>query len=251
MIESYLNQHGFRVDKGVWVLYHALSSDTIALTCALPMQSFRCQVRIYAIEDHVDVAGSIVIGTDTLVFVAAGKKVTAGILNTCPTITTTGLDCMVEIVAIDLAGQPIPDDSQEEAACRFQNVQRSFQQDNGEWAKSQAVVYTNDLACTIGSLFSFEFYDYVIAQMSAHVGLDGTEQFRKLILTGRTKSPIDRTLVASDYMTRLVYDSDYDGIADKFDAAIELDTVPSDLDAYDIGDIMRVNGKMYFVMESG
>lgn len=258
MIETYLNQDGYRVTKGTWTLYSDVSAATITLTGTLPSVSFRCRVKISSAAGHTDVAGHVLINSEDLTFIAAGTKTSTILLTALPTVTTTELNCQILIEAIDSGGAPISLDTQTALDCRFQDTQKSFRLPSGEFSTSQAIAYTDDSSCAIGTLFSYGGYDYSIAQVSVMTGLDGSEEGRKLYLTGKTLAPATRavatnipgTVASSDVMLKSVYDTDADGISDKAEGIPVLDTVPSDLSGYADGDMFKVGRRTYVVDKS-
>lgn len=254
MIEDYLNQSGWRINPGNWVLFDAASASTLTLTGTLPTISFRCSVRLYTATGKTDVAGSVVVGSETLTFTMAGKKTTTTLLTVLPVVTTTNLNCMIEILALDSGGAPISLDTQTAIDCRFQDTQKAFQNAQGEWSTSAAIAYTNDSSCIIGKLFSYNGYDYSIAQISAFGDIDGAEEYRKLWLTGKTLAPSGRSVVVetqtvttSQYMLKSVYDTDADGIADKAESIRDLDTLPVSPTE---GEIVAKDGKLYIAVTS-
>ena len=192
MIESYLNQSGYRVERGTHELFDGVPTVSPLTLHAAPTTSFRCKVTISAVTGHTDCAGSIVIGTETLTFIQATTKQTTVLLSSLPVTTYTNLDCNILITAIDSGGAPISSDTQTALDCRFQDTQKSFRLPSGEFSQSQAIAYTNDSRCVIGTLFSYGGYDYSIAQVSVMTGLDGSEEGRKLYLTGKTLAPTAR-----------------------------------------------------------
>jgi hypothetical protein len=249
-IDDYLNQSGYRVTKANHVLYDALSAATLALTGSLPAVAFRCLVAVYTAGAHTDCAGSVVVGSETLTFTAAAKKVTTVNLSALPVITTSGLNCMVLVEANTTGGAPIQEETQTAIDCRFQNTQKSFQNSAGEWTKSQAIAYVSDSNIAIGSIFSQGGYDYSISQVSAHDDLDGDEVFRKLYLTGRTVAPATRaaaaeapgTVVPSDVMLKSVYDIDNDLVADQAEGIREVTEFPTSPKK---GDMVLKDGEIY------
>jgi hypothetical protein len=245
MISDYLSQSGYRVTKAHHVLFDGLSGATLILTGSLPSVAFRCLVALYTAGAHTDCAGSVVVGSETLAFAAAGKKITTVNLSALPTITTSGLNCMVLVEAITTGGAPIQTETQTAIDCRFQNTQKNFQNQEGQWTQSQAVAYVSDSSFEIGSVFSQGGYDYQIAQVSAHSDLDGEEQFRKLYLTGRTAAPSGREeaedLTGGD-MTKAVYDIDLDGVVDTAEGIREVSEFPT---APKKGDMVLKDGELY------
>ena len=226
MISSYLNQDGYKVNITNWVLYNdEPAASPITLTNTAPAVSFRCRATVTSATGHTDCTGSLVIGTETLTFTASGQKKTTTIpLTSLPTVTYTGLDCTILIEAIDLSGANIKEETATTLKCRFQNTQKTFLEATGKFAQAQAIAYTDESGCEIGTKFSFGGYDYDIAQTAVMTGLSGSEEGRKLWLTGKTLAPIGRAVVEADMgdMRKATYDTDEDGIVDRAEEADSL-----------------------------
>lgn len=243
MIDDYLNQSGYRVTKANHTLYDGLSAAALSLTGSLPSVAFRCAVTLSTATGRTDCAGSVVVGSETLAFTAAGKKITTVSLSALPTITTANIDCNILVEAITTGGAPIQEETHTEIYCRFQNTQKAFQNSAGEWTQSQAVAFVSDSNLVLGSVFSFDGYDYSIAQVSAHADLDGDEVFRKLYLTGRTVAPTGRTVAdMTGDMKKSVYDIDQDGVVDKAEGIREVTEFPA---SPAVGDMVLKEGKVY------
>jgi hypothetical protein len=245
MIDDYLSQSGYRVTKVNHTLFDGLSAATLTLTGSLPSVAFRCAVTLYTAGAHTDCAGSVMVGSETLTFSGASKKITTVNLSALPTITTSGLDCMVLVEAITTGGAPIQTETQTAIYCRLQNTQKSFQNAEGEWTQSQAIAYVSDSSFEVGSVFSQGGYDYQIAQVSAHSDLSGDEVFRKLYLTGRTAAPATREeavdLTYGDMATS-VYDTDEDGVVDLTEGIREVSEFPTSPKK---GDMVLKDGEIY------
>ena len=247
MIQSYLNQAGYRVTRAPWQLYNALVRATLTLTGLLPAVPFRCSVRPYAVAGHSDCAGSVVVGSETLTFTAAARKTTAIALSALPVVTTSGLDCNLEILAVDVAGQVLLIETQTALDCRFRNSQKRFQDEKGDWVLSQATAITDDPACEIGTIFSYGGYDYQISQMSAAADIGGDEVFRKLYLTAKTLAPTGRATTEESDMLTSVYDTDNDGVVDGAKGLQVFQEVPTNLDSFEDGAMFVVGKKIYRV----
>jgi len=249
-IAPYLQQDGYRVNKGNHTLYNSTSAATLTLTGTLPTGSFRCKVTLSSVTGHTDCVGSVTVGAETaLSFIAAGSKTTTTLLTALPVVTTANLDCNILIEARDAGGAPISLDTQTAIDCRFQDIQKAFQNALGDWSTSAAIAYTNDTSCIIGKLFSYGGYDYQIAQVSAHVDLDGDEVFRKLILTSKTVAPSGRSVVVDTEdittvvnMIKAIYDTDDDGIVDQAEGIREVAEFPTSPKK---GDMVLKDGEIY------
>ncbi len=256
MIEDYLNQEGYRVQKANWELYNDTSAATLTLTGNAPTVSYRLRIATSSVTGHTDCVGTLTInGTETLTFTQASTKISTTYLtaDTLPVVTTSGLDCNILIEVLSAGGAILQEETAKEIDCRFQDTQKSFRDASGNWSQSQAIAYVSESECIIGTIFSCGGYDYNIAQVSIMAGLDGSEEGRKLWLTGKTESP-DRAISVEEgselltrYMTKAVYDTDGDGIADKAEAIRALDDLP---EAPTQGEIVEKDGKLYLAIDS-
>lgn len=170
----------YKVTDAVHVLYDAASASTLTLTGTAPSVSFRCQVRLYTASGKTDCIGSVVIGAETLTFTQASKKVTSTALTSLPTITTANLNCMIEIIAIDSAGNPVEDETVTAVQIRFEPTTKSFQNSDGEWQTSSAYAMIVDPTANVDCIIRYLGVDYETAQVEAFPWLDGTELYRIL-----------------------------------------------------------------------
>ena len=114
-------------------LYDGTAAATLALAGSLPSVSFRCKVTISAATGHADVAGSVVVGAETLAFDAAGTKTTTTALSALPIITTSGLDCHILIEAITTGGAPIQAETATATKVQFENTASGYFNAQGQW----------------------------------------------------------------------------------------------------------------------
>jgi hypothetical protein len=253
MISDYLNQDGYRVQKFNWELYDDTSAATLTLTGNTPAVVYRLRITLSSITGHADCAGTMTInGSEVITFAQASTKTTTTnlIANALPIVTTANLDCRVLIEVLSTGGAVLQEETQTALDCRFQDSQKSFRLPSGEFSMSDAIAYTDDSSCAIGTKFSFGSYDYSIAQVTVMTALDGTEEGRKLWLTGKAAAPTGRTVVdVTDYMLKSVYDIDSNGIADKADGIPVLSALPTDLSAYSAGDQFMVGNKKYTITD--
>ena len=246
-----INQDGYRVERANWLIYAGQASGVATLNGdGLPSASFRCSVTISAITGHSECAGSITIGSETLTFLAAGKKSTTAMLSALPVVSVAGLDCYVLIEAISAGGAPLIVESQVALKTRFMDTQKSFQSPAGAWSQSQAVADTTDSGCGIGDVYSFGGNDYDIAQVQAFANGAGSETYRRLYLTGKRLAATGRAVVdVSGDMRKAVYDSDLDGVVDKAEGIPVLDALPTDLTNYSVGDQFMVGNRKYTITD--
>ena len=168
------------VTKSDHILYDDLSAATLTLTGELPVVAFRCRVTISPVTDHIDVAGSVTIGTETLTFMAAGTKATTINLSALPTITTANLDCNILVVAIGAGGQPIQDETLTTLKIRFEPTSKMYQNVAGTWTQSTAYCMVVSSTPGINSVIRYNSTDYTTRQVEAFTWLDGTEVYRIL-----------------------------------------------------------------------
>lgn len=247
MIEDYLNQDGYRVNKGNWTLYNATSASTLTLTGTLPTVSFRCKVTLSATTGHTDVAGHVLINAEDLTFTVATSKTSTILLSALPTVTTSGLDCNVLIEAIDSGGAVIGLDTQTAIDCRFEPSEETVQYPIGKFVNQTGIAYTNDSSFVKGSVFSQGGYDYEVFRTKPMIDLDGSQEGLKLWLSGGTLAPSGRSVAEVCDMLKSVYDTDNDGIVDKSEGIPVLDEIPSDLSSYSDGDMFKVGTRTYIV----
>lgn len=257
MIDDYLNQSAYRVVKGNHKLYDDTTAATLTLTGSLPSVSFRVAVTLSSVTGHTDCAGSVVVGSETLTFTAAGKKTTTTALSALPTITTSGLDCHILVEAITTGGAPIIEETAIALRTRFEDTQKSYLNSQGIWSKSQAIAYVMDSSCDIGTKFSQGGYDYTVEQVSAYPDLRGNEVYRKLYLGGKAVAPSSRAISlsvaaasVSPMMIMATYDANADGVVDLAEGIRVLDAVPTDLSGYADGELIKVGDTVYVVHEA-
>jgi hypothetical protein len=168
----------YKVDWTDHMLYDGDSTSTIVLTGTVPSEPFRVQVRLYTNTGKTDCTGSVVVGTETLQFVQASKKVTSKVLTALPTVTTTGLTCLVEIKAIDPAGEPIQDETITAFKIRYEPTTKIFQNADGIWKKSQAYAMTTDKDIWLDTWVRYQGIDYKVGAIESFPWLDGNELYR-------------------------------------------------------------------------
>lgn len=251
-----INQDAYRVERANWVIFDGLASvlPSLASGDGLPAVVFKCAVTVSAVTGHTDVAGSVTIGSETSTFVAATRKTTTILLTALPVVSASGLDCNILIEALSAGGANIIKETAIICKTRFQDSQKAFQNPAGVWTQSQAIADTTDPETGIGDIFSYNSYDYQVAQVASYTNLAGVETYRRLYLTGRADAPTDRTVMAEEsdvalveLMRKNVYDIDGDGTVDKAEGIPVLDEIPSDLSSYSDGDMFKVGTRTYVV----
>jgi hypothetical protein len=81
----------------------------------------------------LDMAGSLVLGADTLTFTIASKKTSTSTLTSLPTVTNSGLDCNVLIECIDAGGAPIYTTTETDLPCKIEIKSKSIPAPTGGW----------------------------------------------------------------------------------------------------------------------
>jgi hypothetical protein len=114
-------------------LFDDTTAATLTLTGSLPSVSFRCRVTLSTVPGHADCAGSVVVGSETLDFLAAGTKTTTTALSALPTITTSGLDCHILVEAITTGGAPIQAETATATKIQFENTASGYFNAQGQW----------------------------------------------------------------------------------------------------------------------
>jgi hypothetical protein len=238
---------GYRVIRSNWLLHNATSSPTLTLIADAPAIPFRLKITL----SGPDCAGTVSVNSEAIDFIQAGAKLSSGLLTSLPTITTSGLNCIVKVECIDVGGAPIVSDIISLITCRFSNVQKSYRDATGIWTQSDGQLLTTDSACNVGGLLQIENKDYYIKQMESYAKLSGREFLRRLFLEGGGPSPVGRVIGTSEAcdMLKSTYDTDADGIVDKAEGIPAFAVVPSDLSAFSDGDMFVVGKKVYRVRE--
>lgn len=168
------------VVKSSHVLYNAASASPLVLTGTLPSVGFRCSVRLYIATTKTDCAGTVTIGSEVLSFGAAGTKFTTILLYALPTIITTGLNCMIEIVAVDSHGARIEDETLTGIKIRFEPTTKMYTAPGGAWTQSIAYAMIVNTTVKLDDVIRYNSIDYSIKQIEAFPWLDGTELYRIL-----------------------------------------------------------------------
>ena len=178
-----INQDGYRVEFADWRIHYGLTSTVGTLNGnGLPGVAFRCAVTLSAVSGHTDCAGSITIGSETLTFTAAGRKMTAVSLSALPVVSVSGLDCQVLIEAVTASGGPVLKETATALKCRFRASQKAYQDSTGAWKQSKAICDTTDSACDVGDVLRFGGVDYTIDQVECFPDAAGNEIYRRLYL---------------------------------------------------------------------
>lgn len=176
MIEDYLNQDAYWVTKANHILYSGLSVASPVLTGSLPSVAFRVAVTISSANGHVDCAGSVVVGSETLTFTAAGKKTTTTGLSALPVISCSGLDCSLLVEAISVGGALLQTETTTAIKIRKEAYQSGYFNAAGVWTTTRDAVYCTSLMA-VGDKIRCGGQDYTILKVEDNPGLDGTSEF--------------------------------------------------------------------------
>jgi len=105
MIEDYLNQAGFRVNRGTWTLHDAVPSASPLTLDAAPTGSFKCRVKLSSATGHTDLIGHVYINAEDLNFISGvTTKQSTALLTSLPVVTYSGLDCSILVECLDSGG---------------------------------------------------------------------------------------------------------------------------------------------------
>lgn len=170
----------YLVEKSNHVLYDGLAAATLTLAGSLPAVAFRVAVTLSSVTGHTDVAGSVVVGSETLTFTAAGKKTTTTALSALPVVTTSSLDCNILIEAITTGGAPVLAETLTTLKIRFEPTTKAFVNAVGTWTQSYAYCMVVNSTIQIGDVIRYNSVDYPVRQIEAFNWLDGTEVYRIL-----------------------------------------------------------------------
>lgn len=177
MIDVYLVPGAYRATTSAHELYDGLSSTTLTLTGTLPSVAFKCLVRLYASGSHTDCAGTVTIGTETLTFTVAAKKITTTLLTALPTITTSNLDCCIEITCLDTQGAIITAETLTAIDTRIEPVTQRIQLSSGEWSNQIGVQIFSDTELNVGDVVRKGTHNYKISFVDEDTGLGGEVLF--------------------------------------------------------------------------
>ena len=246
-----LKQTVYKVSKSLWTLFDGLSTATLTLIDVAPSVPFRCAVTLAAATGHTDCLGTVTIGSETLTFTGAGKKLSKTNLSALPVITTSGLDCSILITCISALGADIEKEILSTIKCAWVPSQKYFQNSLGEWQLSDIVALTKT-SLNADDIISYNNFDYIIKQVLGGNRIMGITAPYKLFLTGGSPSPSGRLIstedaISADIMMKGIYDVDKDGIVDKAESIPVLAAIPTDLSGFADGDMFKVGNKTYIV----
>lgn len=156
-------------------LYDDTTAATLTLTGSLPSVNFRCRVTISAATGHTDVAGSVVVGSETLDFLAAGTKTTTTALSALPIITTSGLDCNILVEAITTGGAPIQAETATATKIHFENTASGYFNAQGQWTVFSGSYAMCRDAAVVGDKLRYGGADLPIKKV------DALKMFRRIL----------------------------------------------------------------------
>ena len=128
-------------------LYSGLSLATLTPLGAFPSTTpTRCKITASAITDHTDCTGHLFIGSEDIEFKQAATKVSTTNLIAVPIITSTGLDCQLQITWIDSSGAPINTITNVPVKIRWEDYSKGVQTSEGNWSSVQGSrAYTKNM----------------------------------------------------------------------------------------------------------
>lgn len=175
-----LTDPAYLVTKAPHSLYDAASAATLTLTGSLPSVPFRCSVRLYTATGKTDAAGTVTIGSEVLTFVSASKKTTTVSLSALPIVTTSGLNCMIEILAITVGGSEILKETLTAIDIKFRDEAEYYSQAIGGFVKRPAQAITDETASQVNDAVRYNGVDYVVRAIHAKRDRLGIERRRVL-----------------------------------------------------------------------
>jgi hypothetical protein len=172
------------VSKAPWPLHSGLSKATLTLLTA-PVGTFRLLCKVVADGKHTTCTGSITInGNETLEYTADGqKRLSTTNLSSIPTITTTGLDCLIIITCVDRNSLPILKETTEYINCRWDQSSKRIQIDETTWKLSSSEILTS-ASCEVGDTIRRDGRDYEVIQTKAFSKLSGRNFLMRAWLAG-------------------------------------------------------------------
>lgn len=177
MIESYANTDAYIVTSSIAELYDAASAATLTLTGTAPTVPYRLRITL----SGADCTGTVTInGSETLTFVAAGKKVTTTTLtaNSLPTITTANLNCNILIECLDVGGSPIYAETTTLIKVRHEPESATVRDPMGNFTTYNGYVMVRNSTITLGDKIRINTTDYQVKRIEPQKWLDGTETHR-------------------------------------------------------------------------
>jgi hypothetical protein len=140
----------------------------------------RCKVTLSSVTGHVDVAGTITIGTETLTFTQAGTKTTTVNLTTKPTVTSSGLDCHCHITVINTGGADVQVETINAIDIKWKDETKYFSSSIGNFVIRPAHCTTDETASQVGDVVRYAGIDHPIKAIHTIDGRHGLEIKRKL-----------------------------------------------------------------------
>jgi hypothetical protein len=173
-----------RVTRTNWKIFTGLPSALPALTSGdgLPTVAFKCAVTLAVVTGHADVAGSVVVGAETIVFNSATRKTTTALLTALPIISATDLDCNILVEALTVGGANIQKETLTSILIGFKATQKTYMDSAGNFTLCSAQAKTVDTLCVAGTILRVDGIDYTIVQVEPKNKPSGREYMRKLLL---------------------------------------------------------------------
>lgn len=166
----------YKVVRADHVLFSGVPAATLTLTGSLPSVPFRCEVATAG-------AGTVVVGSESLVFAAAGRKRSTVDLVVLPTITTSGLTGTVTITAIQPSGAPLQIDTLTAIKIRMKTKTKSIPSPTGGWQsirESYALSWAAD-GVVVGDIIRYDGQDHTVSAVEKLRGFASSELVRKLM----------------------------------------------------------------------
>ncbi len=180
-------KNAWQVKQGPFILYNALTLDTIPIDSA-PEDNYLLMITIQPSGTHVncgsvDHPGHVIINDEDLVFKGEDKRANTLTLSGLPEITTSGLDCGIELLCITTSGSPMVTDVLEPIEILVKHKTRRIEKSPGIFTATNYDVYTeaklgmNDVIRFRDPFRNNELHDIVVKD--AQDGLDPTQHYEE------------------------------------------------------------------------
>ena len=140
MIDDYLAAGAYLVTKAAASLFDGTLTASPTIGAWPTGITGRCKVTISSAAGHADVAGTVMIGSETLTFIQAGTKQTTVSLTATPVITSSGLDCHCHITVVDVGGADVVAETLTAINTRIEAYNSGFYNSQGVWTKTNSLI---------------------------------------------------------------------------------------------------------------
>jgi hypothetical protein len=145
-----------RVARAPVVLFSGTSTSTLTLAAAWPLTGSKLSIVASSVSGHTDCAGHIIINSEDIEFKQAGTKTSTTALTALPTITTTGLDCRLEISVRDSGLAPVIAETETDLPCKIESRTKWLPSPQGGWTSIQSTVIEARGVFAVGENIKFD-----------------------------------------------------------------------------------------------